>query len=344
MTTTSSSIFKYRLLGSTGVKVSEICLGAMTFSVSGKGAWGLPSADQDESFKMLNYFAEKGGNFIDTANAYHESEEVVGKWLSTKKRDDFVIATKVGAPTGGVNKGGLSRRHIMNQVEESLRKLQTNYIDLYQAHAMDLSTPIEDILKSFDDLVRSGKVRYIGISNWTGAELQKAISISKYQGLEKVICLQPQYNLLCRSTEWDLIPLCIQENIAVIPWSPLAGGWLSGKHGKEKPNEGSRVEWAEKVGWKPTGFSSKSGQENTWKILDTVATIAKENSMTDAQVALRWLIQKPGVTAPIVGAKTLEQLKGNLDAALKELSVDQMKKLDEVSAIEVPYPWGFLRL
>jgi len=340
--TLPAPLFKYKPLGNTGVKVSELCFGAMTISESGKGGVNVPAADEKESFAMLDYFAEKGGNFIDTADFYGSSESVLGRWLSTKNRDDFIIATKVGLGFQ-INKRGLSRRHILESVEKSLKNLQTSYIDLYQAHAWDPETPIEDTLRTFNDLVRSGKVRYIGVSNFTGVQLQSTIDVAKQMGLERVVCLQPQYSLLCRSTEWDLIPVCQKYGIGVIPWSPLAGGWLSGKYTKEKASvgEGSRLEWAEKAGFNSFTHNGLGTREKTLDILDTIAAIAKENGQTDAQVALRWVVQKPGVTAPIMGAKNLEQLKANLNCLAKELSEEQMKKLDDISATSPPYPWVF---
>jgi len=307
--------------------------------------YNLPAAEEKGSVEMLNYFSEKGGNFIDTSDMYLESEDVIGNWLSSKKREDFVIATKVGGTpyplqTGGnqLNRTGLSRKHMLESVEDSLKRLKTNYIDLYQTHISDPDTPVEETMRTFNDLVRSGKIRYIGISNWTGIKLQKAIDFSKYMGMEKIVCIQSQYNLLCRTIEWDLIPMCLENNISVICWSPLAGGWLSGKQSKDKAASGSRVDWAEKAGWQPTSFSSKSG-DKTWNILDTVSQISKETGMTSAQVSLRWLTQKPAVTAPIIGARTIAQLKDNMECLSKELSTDQMKRLDEASSVGAPYPW-----
>jgi len=335
-------LFKYRPLGRTGVLVSELCFGTMTCSVTGAGPWGMTAAKEDESFKMLSYFVGRGGNFIDTANVYGESETVVGKWLSTVARNDLIVATKVGSSFGAkkVNSSGLSRRHILEAVEQSLKSLQTNYIDLYQVHTPDIfGTPLDETFRTFDDLVRCGKVRYIGVSNYNGVQLQKIVDLTKHHGLERIVCLQPQYNLLCRTTEWDLIPICQEENIAVIPWSPLAGGLLSGKYQRDnKATEGSRADWSEKVGWKPTSLGGRNS-DRIWNLLDVQSKIAKQNGMTAAQVAIRWLLQKPGVTAPIIGTRTLEQLKDNLDCLLKELTPAQMQELDDASAIDQPYPW-----
>jgi aryl-alcohol dehydrogenase-like predicted oxidoreductase len=232
----------YRYLGKTGLKVSDLCLGAMTF--------GRESSETD-SHAMLDHFVAAGGNFIDTANVYTRgvSEEIVGRWLKGKNRHDLIIATKVRFPMGeGVNDVGLSRHHILWAVEESLRRLGTEYIDLYQVHCWDPGAPLEETLSTLDTLVKSGKVRYIGASNYAGWQLQKAIDLSNRHGWEQFTCLQPLYNLLDRSVEWELIQVCLNEGLGVIPWSPLRGGWLSGKYwrGMEAPIEGTRIESAEK--------------------------------------------------------------------------------------------------
>jgi len=312
----------------------------MTVSKSGKGAFGMPAANEQESYDLLNAFARKGGNLIDTADRYPESEEVIGRWLSTQKRDDFVIATKVGFGSGGINDSGLNRRHILEAIDSSLKKLQTDHIDLYQAHLFDPKSPMEDTFKTFDDLVRSGKARYIGVSNFTGAQLQKAIDLTKMYHWEKIICLQPQYNLLCRFIEWELIPICIQENIAVIPWSPLASGYLTGKH-KEKPEEQTRVSLMEQIRH-PLSPYAKFNNDNTKILFDSIESIAKENNMTFAQVALRWVLQKPGITSPIIGARTMAHLTDALGILEKSLTDEQMKKLDDLSAVPPPYPWRFV--
>jgi len=322
----------YRFLGRTGMRVSELCLGAMTF--------GRESTEED-SFRMMDCFVEAGGNFIDTANVYSTgaSEEIVGRWLKNKRRDDFVIATKVRFRMGsGENDIGLSRKHMMSAVEASLRRLQTDYIDLYQVHAWDDATPLEETLSTLDRLVQSGKVRYIGASNYAAWQLQKAVDISKFSGWEAFSCLQPLYNLLDRETESELVPVCLNEGIGIIPWSPLRGGWLSGKYrrGMERPPENTRVDEASRQGWDETWDAYAN--ERTWTILDTLFAVAEETGKRPAQVALRWLMQKPGVTAPIIGARTMEQLETNLGAAGWSLDVSQMKRLDEVSEMKPRYP------
>jgi aryl-alcohol dehydrogenase-like predicted oxidoreductase len=328
---------EYRYLGRTGLKVSALCMGAMTFG---------REASEEMSHRMLDRFVDAGGNFIDTANVYSTgtSEEVVGRWLADKERHDYVIATKVRFPMGeGPNDRGLSRKHILDQVEESLRRLGTDYIDLYQVHAWDRGTPLEETLITLDGLVQSGKVRYVGASNFTGWQLQKAIDLSYQLGLEPFSCMQPQYNLLCRSTEWEVLPVCINEGLGVIPWSPLKGGWLTGKYHREMeaPPEGSRVEKAEEEGWSEAW--SRYANEETWNLIDVLTEVADEAGKTPAQVALNWLLWRPGVTAPIVGARNLEQLEDNLGAATWTLSTEQMERLNEASAPELPYPYDFVQ-
>ena len=323
-------------MGKTGLKVSELCLGAMTFG---------READAALSHKMLDMFVEAGGNFIDTADVYSQgvSEEVTGEWLAKQNRDDFVIATKVRFPMGdGPNEAGLSRKHIMAGVEASLKRLKTDYIDLYQVHCWDEKTPLEETLTTLNDLVKRGLVRYIGASNFTGWQLQKAISLSKRLGLEAFTCLQPQYNLLCRSTEWELIPLCKEEGVGVIPWSPLRGGWLSGKfkRGMDSPPEDSRVKKAEEQGWGESW--SAYNNEHTWGILDALHSVAEDADKHPAQVALRWLVQQEAVTAPIIGARNESQLSSNLGASGWSLTPEQMDMLNKASKISLPYPYDFI--
>jgi aryl-alcohol dehydrogenase-like predicted oxidoreductase len=327
---------EYRFLGRTGLRVSELCLGTMTFG---------RESSEELSRRILDRFVEAGGNFLDTADVYSRglSEEIIGRWLQGKRRDDFVIATKVRFPMGeGPNEVGLSRKHIMAAIEASLRRLGTDYIDLYQVHCWDDVTPLEETLSTLNDLVRSGKVRYIGASNYSGWQLQKAIDISRQMGWEPFRCLQPLYNLLDRSVEWELLPVCVSEGLGVIPWSPLRGGWLSGKYrrGMAAPLEGTRIWEAERHGWSESW--SRYNNERTWSVLDTLFAVADEVKKTPAQVALRWLLQRPGVTAPIIGARTIEQLEDNLGAVGWELNQEQMDRLDQVSVVQLPYPYDFL--
>jgi aryl-alcohol dehydrogenase-like predicted oxidoreductase len=327
---------EYRFLGKTGLKVSELCLGAMTFG---------RESTQVVSFQMMDRFVAAGGNFIDTADVYTRgvSEEIVGRWLQGKQRDDLVIATKVRFPMGeGPNDIGLSRKHIVSGVEASLRRLGTDYIDLYQVHCWDPGTPLAETLSTLDTLVRSGKVRYIGASNYSGWQLQKAVDISRQHGWEPFVSLQPLYNLLDRSLEWELAHVCQNEGLGIIPWSPLRGGWLSGKYrrGMAAPVEGTRIDQAEKEGWSESW--SAYANERTWRVLDELFAVAEETGKQPAQVALRWLLQRPGVTAPIIGVRTLEHLENNLGAAGWTLSDEQMARLTLVSKPALPYPYDFI--
>ncbi len=326
----------YRFLGDTGMKVSELCLGAMTF--------GRETSEED-SRAMLNRFVEAGGNFIDTADVYTRgaSEEILGRWLKEKPRDDFVIATKVRFNMGpGPNDFGLSRKHILSAVEASLRRLNSEYIDLYQVHCWDNKAPLVETLAALDSLVKGGKVRYIGASNFTGWQLQKAIDLSHHNGWEPFTCLQPQYNLLERGIELELVSVCLNEGVGIIPWSPLRGGWLSGKYqrGMPRPPEGSRVEAAEQKGWGEAW--SAYANEHTWGILDTLFAVANEAGKQPAQVALNWLLQKPGVTAPIIGARTMEQLNSNLGGSGWSLTADQFARLEKASDPGLYYPYDFI--
>ena len=329
---------KYRYLGKTGLKVSELCLGAMTFGRENE-------ATGDESFQMMDRFVAAGGNFIDTANVYSNgiSEEIVGRWLKRQRRSDLVIATKVRFPMGeGPNDLGLSRKHILSSAEASLRRLQTDYIDLYQVHCWDSKTPLEETLSTLNDLVRKGLVRYLGASNFAGWQLQRAIDVSRENRWEPFVCLQPQYNLLCRSTEWELLPLSQQEGLGVIPWSPLRGGWLSGKfkRGMSAPPGGSRIERAEEKNWGEKW--SAYNNEQTWRTLDGLHEVAGALKRSPAQVAINWLLQKPGVTAPIIGTRRMEQLENNLGSVEWSLTPEQVAKLDAASEVPQPYPYDFI--
>lgn len=326
----------YRYLGKTGLKVSELCLGTMTFG---------RETDEATSHQMLDHFAAAGGNFLDTADVYNHgtSEEIIGRWLKGKTRHDFVVATKVRFSMGsGPNDVGLSRQHILTAVHNSLRRLGTDYIDLYQVHCWDQGTPLAETLSTLDNLIQSGKVRYIGASNFSGWQLQKAIDLSRRRGWEPFTSLQPLYNLLDRSTEWELIPVCLNEGLGVIPWSPLRGGWLTGKYrrGMAAPPEGTRVEEAEKRGWSEAW--SKYNNDRTWQILDTLFAIADEVEKTPAQTALNWLLQRDGITAPIIGARTLAHLESNLGATGWSLSQEHAARLNDASEPVLPYPYDFI--
>jgi len=329
---------QHRFVGNTGLKVSELCLGTMTFG---------NETDEPTSHQMLDEFVEAGGTFIDTADVYSVggSEQVLGSWLKTTRRDDLVVATKVyGETVTGGPVSGTGRKHVLAAVEASLRRLGTDYIDLYQTHVFDDATPIEETLSTLDTLVKSGKVRFIGASNFTGWQLQKSIDLARMHGWEPYVCLQPLYNLLDRDAERELIPVALNEGLGVIPWSPLRGGWLSGKYrrGMSEPPAGTRVAAAAST----DGGESWSAQDNeeTWKVVDAVLAIAEDTGKTPAQVALRWLLQRPGVTAPIIGVRTLAHLRDNLGATDWSLTDEQMHRLTVASDHPLPYPYELQNL
>ncbi|MFD9598806.1 aldo/keto reductase [Streptomyces sp. NPDC059970] len=326
---------KQRFLGRTGLRVSELCLGTMTFTRAG---------DEAAAHRILDTFTEAGGTFIDTADMYDRggSEEVLGRWLKGHNRDSLVIATKVwGQMSDSPNDAGLSRKHILSAVEASLRRLGTDYIDLYQTHLWDMNTPIEETLATLDTLVESGKVRYLGASNLCASQLQLSLDLARHRGRTPYVCLQPLYNLLHREVEWELAPLSVREGVGIIPWSPLDGGWLSGKYRRgmtDAPADSRAARNRANGGddWR------RRDNEETWQVVDAVLAVAEEAGRTPAQVALRWLLGRPGVTAPIIGARTIEQLTDNLGAVGWELTAGQTARLDAASARPLPYPYDIL--
>ncbi len=325
---------QYHYLGNTGLKVSELALGTQTFG------WGI---DKSDAFDLADGYSEAGGNFFDTANIYNQgvAESTLGSWLLERgQRDSRVVATKVFFPTGeGPNDTGLSRKHIFTSIEQSLRRLHTDYVDLYQMHCFDSATPLDETLRALDDLVRTGKVRYLGASNFTASQLQKAIMLSRMNGWGSFISLQAEYSLIVRSTEWELIPLCREEGLGLLAWSPLAGGWLTGKYRKdEPPPTDSRV--GRKDRWDDQPEQRES--ELTWRVIGALDEISKARGKTPSQVALNWLLWKPGLTAPIIGARTIEQLNENLGCLGWELSVEEKEVLDRASQIPLPYPYRFI--
>ena len=325
---------EHRFVGRTGLKVSELCLGTQTFG------WG---AAETTAHTLADRFVNAGGNIFDTSNIYNEgqSETMLGNWLKSRgNRSHLVITSKVFFPVGqGPNDTGLTRKHIFEQIDASLSRLQTEYIDLYQTHCWDASTPLDETLRALDDLVRVGKVRYIGASNYTASQLTRAIMLSEMQGWVRFDCLQPEYSLLVRSTEWELLPLCRSEGIGVICWSPLAGGWLTGKYRRgQPPPPGSRVGRADR--WDDLPEQRES--ERTWSMIDALIEISESLGKTPAQVALNWLLRQPGVTAPILGARTPAQLEDNLGSVGWALSVDEMTKLNAASHISLPSPYNFI--
>ena len=325
---------KYRFLGRTGLKVSELCIGTQTFG------WG---TDEATAHTMCDRFVEAGGNFFDTSNVYNEgkAEVILGHWLKRKgNRSHMIVATKVFFPVGdGPNDSGLSRKHIFDQIDASLYRLQTNYVDLYQVHCWDASTPLEETLWALNDLVRTGKVRYIGASNYTASQLDRAIMLSFMHDLTRFDCLQPEYSLMVRSTEWELLPLCRAEGIGVICWSPLAGGWLTGKYRRnQEPPSGSRVARGDR--W--DDLPEQREDERTWRIIDTLIEIGEARSKSPAQVALNWLLQQPSVTAPIFGARTLGQMEDNLGSVGWTLTPEEIVRLNAASEVPLPSPYNFI--
>jgi len=322
---------KLRTLGRTGLKVSNLCLGAMTF---GNAQWG---CDEGTSRKIIDRFLDAGGNFIDTADVYSNgvSEEICGRALR-ERRHQVVLATKVAGPMGaGPNDLGLSRRHILDAIDASLRRLGTDFIDLYQVHAYDPTSPLEETLRALDDCVRSGKVRYVGCSNYSAWQLMKANALARELRTARYDCLQPQYSLVCRHIEREHLPLCREEGIGVIPWSPLGGGLLTGKMRK-----GAAAPAGSRAAVDPAN-RERFGAERNLEIAETVVGVAERIRKSASQVALAWVIQQPGVAAPIFGARTLEQLEDNLAAADLVLDAEALRALDAASALELVYPYDF---
>ncbi|MDX6351896.1 MAG: hypothetical protein QOF84_6686 [Streptomyces sp.] len=327
---------EYRTLGSTGTVVSTQCLGTMTF---GK------ESSEEVSYAQLDRFVERGGNFVDTADVYSRgvSEEIIGRWLAARPgtRDRLVIATKGRFPMGeGPNDAGLTRTHLSQALDASLRRLGVETIDLYQAHAWDPLTPVEETLGFFDDAVRAGKIRYAGVSNFLGWQLQKASLLAQFRGLAPIVTLQPQYNLLIRDIEFELVDVCRNENIGILPWSPLAGGWLTGKYLRDQSPTG-----ATRLGEDPRrgmeAYAPRNAQERTWQVIDALRQVAQGRGVSLSQVALAWVADRPAVTSVILGARTLEQLDDNLAAADLHLSEKETAQLDEASSpIVSDYPYG----
>jgi len=321
---------EYRRLGATGLKVSELCLGCMTFG---------RETDEATARRIVDRFIDLGGNFLDTANVYAAgaSEEITGRIIK-ERRQSVVLATKVrfnanvflGKPVPP-NEIGLSRHHILSEVERSLRRLQTDYIDLYQVHSWDFETPIEETMRALDDLVRQGKVRYIGASNFTAWQLMKSLWVSDKRDLARFDSLQPQYSLISREIEREILPLCRYEQVGVIPWSPLGGGFLTGKYRSgQKPPEESRLAKMDLWG--------RLANERNYRTLEAVERVAAERGRSIAQIALAWVNQQPGISSVIYGARTIEQNDQNLGAIGLRLEQAELDELDRASALAPEYP------
>jgi aryl-alcohol dehydrogenase-like predicted oxidoreductase len=326
---------RYESLGNTGLLVSRLCLGTMTFG-DGQGlSKAIGAVGQKEADTLIQAAIEGGINFFDTADNYSEgqSEKTLGQSFKNLNiaRKDVVLATKVYSRVGpGRNDVGASRGHIMDAVEASLRRLQTDHIDLYQIHANDPATPIEETLRALDTLVTQGKIRYIGVSNWQAWKIAKALGTSEFKNLARFDTLQAYYSIAGRDLERELVPFLEAEKMGLLVWSPLAGGLLSGKFNRtnQKPENSRRSEFDFPV----------VDKERTWKILETMAPIAKAHHCSPARISLAWLLTKPVVTSVILGAKGLDQLQDNLAAMELKLSEDEITQLDEVSALPPEYP------
>lgn len=327
---------QYRPLGASGAVVSTYALGTMTFGAE---------ADEAASHAILEDYVAAGGNFIDTADVYSSgvSEEIIGRWLAAHpaQSDQVMIATKARFPMGrGPNDLGNSRRHLGRALDASLRRLGVEQIDLYQMHAWDAVTPLEETLRFLDDAVRSGKIAYYGFSNFIGWQVTKAVHLARASGFTPPVTVQPQYSLLVREIEFEIVPACLDANIGLLPWSPLAGGWLTGKYRRNvEPTGATRLGENPERGME--AYEPRNRQERTWRILDVVEEIARARGISPAQVALAWLHAQPGVTSVILGARNTEQLADNLAAASVELTADELQRLDEVSApLAGDYPYG----
>jgi len=325
---------EYRNLGSTGTAVSNLALGTMTFGAE---------TDEAGAHAQLDRFLDVGGTLIDTADVYTggTSEEIIGRWLAgSAKRDQVVLATKGRFPMGdGPNDVGLSRRHLTRALDESLRRLGVDGVDLYQCHAFDPLTPIEETLAFYDDAIRAGKVHYAGLSNFTGWQLQRAVDVAEHRHLPKPVTLQPQYNLLVREIEWEIVPAALANGLGLLPWSPLGGGWLTGKYTREERPSGTT-----RLGENPSrgveAYDRRSASQRTWDVVDAVRSIADDSGASMAQVSLAWLADRPAVTSVILGARTVKQLDDNLGAAELHLTAQQTAQLDAASdpgAADYPY-------
>ena len=329
---------EYRTLGRSGCAVSTLCLGTMTFGAE---------SDETVSHRQLDRFLEAGGTFVDTADVYAagESERIIGRWLAARPADivdRVVLATKGRFPSAaGPNGLGLSARHLTRALDASLTRLGVDVIDLYQAHAFDPLTPLDETLRTMDHFVRSGKIRYYGFSNFTGWQLTKAVHLAGELGLAPPVTLQPQYNLLVREIEWEIVPAAQDAGLGLLPWSPLGGGWLTGKYHRDR-----RPASATRLGDNPErGMEAwdRRATARTWDVIDAVQRIAEDHGVSMAEVALAWVTDRPAVTSTILGARTLEQLETNLSAAGLHLSQEQTAALDRASDPQAPdYPYGIL--
>jgi aryl-alcohol dehydrogenase-like predicted oxidoreductase len=326
---------EYRLLGRSGLKVSVFTLGTGTFGGKGNAAV-IGSVDVQGARRMIGMCLDAGVNMIDTANIYSDgvAEEITGEALQGGGRERILVATKVGQPVGrGPNDAGLSRHHIIAQCERSLRRLKTDYIDLYQMHVWDGQTPLEETLEAFDDLVRAGKVRYVGCSNFSGWHVMKALAASDRDHRARLVSHQIHYSLEARQAEYELVPISVDQGLGILVWGPLAGGWLSGKYRRNRPMPRAT---RHTQGWKEPPIYD---EERLYDIIEAIVTVAEERKVSAAQVALTWVAGRTGVTSVIMGARTESQLADNLGAAKLELTAQERAQLDMVSAPPLIYPY-----
>jgi aryl-alcohol dehydrogenase-like predicted oxidoreductase len=327
---------EHRTLGSSGASVSALALGTMTFGAE---------TDEEGAHAQLDRFVEAGGTLVDTADVYTAgaSEEIIGRWLAERPADvrgRVVLATKGRFPMGGgPNDAGLSRRHLADALDASLRRLGVQRVDLYQVHAYDPWTPLEETLGFLDDAVHAGKVHYVGLSNFTGWQLQRTVDVARHRDLTAPVTLQPQYNLLVREIEWEIVPAAQANGLGLLPWSPLGGGWLTGKYARdERPTGATRL--GEDPARGMEGYDRRSRVERTWDVVDAVREVAEGRGCSLAQVALAWVTDRPAVTSTILGARTLGQLEDDLGAAGLHLSAEETARLDAASdpgAADYPY-------
>ncbi|MGR7025490.1 aldo/keto reductase [Geodermatophilus sp. URMC 62] len=332
-----STVVEHRTLGRSGCAVSSLCLGTMTFGAE---------TDEAGAHEQLDVFVEAGGTLVDTADVYSAgvAEEMVGRWLASRPadvRDRVVLATKGRMPMGAEpNAVGNSRRHLRRALEDSLRRLGVEHVDLYQLHAWDPHTPLEETLRFLDDAVHAGQIAYPGLSNFLGWQVQKAVDLAEREHLAVPVTLQPSYSLLVRQIEFEIVPACLHNGLGLLPWGPLAGGWLSGKYTRDQRPEGA-TRLGEDPGRGMEAYDRVGGRARTWDVLEAVQDVAEARGASMAQVALAWLAARPAVTSVILGARTTEQLRGNLGAVDLVLDDAETARLDAVSEPgAADYPYG----
>jgi aryl-alcohol dehydrogenase-like predicted oxidoreductase len=327
---------KYRTLGRSGSAVSSLCLGTMTFG---------SETDEAGSHRQLDLFVESGGTLVDTADVYSGgvSEEIIGRWFARRPPDvteRVVLATKGRFPTDdSPNGAGLSTRHLTRALDASLQRLGLDRVDLYQVHAFDPWTPLDETLRTLDGFIRAGKIAYYGLSNFTGWQLTKAVHLARAMNLAQPVTLQPQYSLIVREIEWEVVPAAQDAGLGLLPWSPLGGGWLSGKYKRdERPTGATRL--GEDANRGMEAYDRRS-TERTWNIIEAVQTVADDRGVSMAEVALAWVTAQPAVTSTILGARTIEQLTTNLRAADLALTAEETAGLDAASDLHATdYPYG----